>query len=168
MPCGLSPFPRMCVYPLHFDDLYANPHQVLKSRLQSAPEGTYAGFMDCARKTIAADGIGALWKGFGPAMSRAFPANAATFVRDFPCSIIASSFLPVISSGWKCHGNYWINGFRSVDVAIYRKLYSESEVSVDRSRGRSLPPMYAHGYNYACASRALSTSWPFKQIRRPS
>jgi solute carrier family 25 (mitochondrial carnitine/acylcarnitine transporter), member 20/29 len=37
--------------------------------------------MDCARKTIAADGVGALWKGFGPAMSRAFPANAATFVR---------------------------------------------------------------------------------------
>jgi hypothetical protein len=36
--------------------------------------------MDCARKTIAADGIGALWKGFGPAMARAFPANAATFV----------------------------------------------------------------------------------------
>jgi len=57
--------------------------QVLKSRLQSAPEGTYAGFMDCARKTIAADGVGALWKGFGPAMGRAFPANAATFVRDF-------------------------------------------------------------------------------------
>jgi len=36
--------------------------------------------MDCARKTIAVDGIGALWKGFGPAMARAFPANAATFV----------------------------------------------------------------------------------------
>ncbi|KAF7985326.1 hypothetical protein HWV62_6519 [Athelia sp. TMB] len=58
----------------------AIPPDVLKSRLQSAPEGTYAGFMDCARKTIAADGIGALWKGFGPAMSRAFPANAATFL----------------------------------------------------------------------------------------
>lgn len=37
--------------------------------------------MDCARKTIAADGVSALWKGFGPAMGRAFPANAATFVR---------------------------------------------------------------------------------------
>ena len=49
------------------------------------------------RKTIAADGVGALWKGFGPAMARvswrilltqfvltkpvqAFPANAATFL----------------------------------------------------------------------------------------
>lgn len=29
---------------------------------------------------MAADGVGALWKGFGPAMARAFPANAATFL----------------------------------------------------------------------------------------
>ncbi|KAI0936490.1 hypothetical protein AcW1_000716 [Taiwanofungus camphoratus] len=58
----------------------AIPPDVLKSRIQSAPTGTYSGFMDCARKTIAADGVGALWKGLGPAMARAFPANAATFV----------------------------------------------------------------------------------------
>lgn len=48
----------------------AIPPDVLKSRLQSAPTGTYSGFMDCARKTIAADGVSALWKGFGPAMAR--------------------------------------------------------------------------------------------------
>ncbi|KII93784.1 hypothetical protein PLICRDRAFT_101968 [Plicaturopsis crispa FD-325 SS-3] len=58
----------------------AIPPDVLKSRLQSAPEGTYSGLLDCARKTIAADGVAALWKGFGPAMGRAFPANAATFL----------------------------------------------------------------------------------------
>ncbi|KAF8213201.1 carnitine/acyl carnitine carrier [Mycena galopus ATCC 62051] len=58
----------------------AIPPDVLKSRLQSAPTGTYSGMMDCARKTIAQDGVKALWKGFGPAMSRAFPANAATFL----------------------------------------------------------------------------------------
>ncbi|KAL1409090.1 carnitine transporter [Vanrija albida] len=58
----------------------AIPPDTIKSRLQSAPTGTYSGFFDCARKLIAADGIGALWKGFGPAMARAFPANAATFV----------------------------------------------------------------------------------------
>ncbi|KZV93798.1 mitochondrial carrier [Exidia glandulosa HHB12029] len=58
----------------------AIPPDVVKSRLQSAPTGTYSGFMDCVRKTIAADGVGALWKGFGPAMARAFPANAATFL----------------------------------------------------------------------------------------
>jgi len=58
----------------------AIPPDTIKSRLQSAPQGTYTGFMDCARKTIAKDGVKALWKGFGPAMSRAFPANAATFL----------------------------------------------------------------------------------------
>ncbi|KIY70178.1 carnitine/acyl carnitine carrier [Cylindrobasidium torrendii FP15055 ss-10] len=57
----------------------AIPPDVLKSRIQSAPEGTYSGFLDCAKKTIAADGVKALWRGFGPAMARAFPANAATF-----------------------------------------------------------------------------------------
>ncbi|KAJ8083809.1 carnitine transporter [Marasmius tenuissimus] len=58
----------------------AIPPDVIKSRIQSAPTGTYSGFMDCARKTIAQDGMAALFKGFGPAMARAFPANAATFL----------------------------------------------------------------------------------------
>lgn len=58
----------------------AIPPDTIKSRLQSAPAGTYSGFLDCARKLIAADGVTALWKGFGPAMGRAFPANAATFL----------------------------------------------------------------------------------------
>jgi hypothetical protein len=52
--------------------------QTIKSRLQSAPSGTYSGFIDCASKTIKADGVRALWKGFGPAMTRAFPASACT------------------------------------------------------------------------------------------
>ncbi|KIJ68610.1 hypothetical protein HYDPIDRAFT_173291 [Hydnomerulius pinastri MD-312] len=58
----------------------AIPPDVLKSRLQSAPSGTYSGLFDCFRKTVAQDGVTALWKGFGPAMARAFPANAATFL----------------------------------------------------------------------------------------
>ncbi|KAF9056526.1 mitochondrial carrier domain-containing protein [Panaeolus papilionaceus] len=58
----------------------AIPPDVIKSRIQSAPTGTYSGMLDCVRKTIAADGVRALWKGFGPAMARAFPANAATFL----------------------------------------------------------------------------------------
>lgn len=53
--------------------------QVIKSRIQSAPTGTYSGFVDCIRKTIAADGITALWKGLGPAMAR---------VSDKPCSLV--------------------------------------------------------------------------------
>ncbi|KAM6498434.1 Mitochondrial carrier domain containing protein [Amanita muscaria] len=58
----------------------AIPPDVIKSRIQSAPTGTYTGFLDCVRKTVAVDGVTALWKGFGPAMARAFPANAATFL----------------------------------------------------------------------------------------
>lgn len=54
--------------PLHLRD--PSFEQVLKSRLQSAPTGTYNGLIDCARKTIAQDGVAALWKGFGPAMGR--------------------------------------------------------------------------------------------------
>ncbi|KAF8973549.1 carnitine/acyl carnitine carrier [Flammula alnicola] len=45
----------------------AIPPDVLKSRIQSAPTGTYSGLLDCARKTIAR-------------MAFAFPANAATFL----------------------------------------------------------------------------------------
>ena len=59
---------------------FAIPPDVVKSRYQGAPEGTYRGFLDCARRTVATDGVGALFKGFGPAMARAFPANAAVFV----------------------------------------------------------------------------------------
>ncbi|WVQ82902.1 hypothetical protein IAT38_005038 [Cryptococcus sp. DSM 104549] len=58
----------------------AIPPDTIKSRIQTAPQGTYSGFMDCARKLIAQDGVKALWKGFGPAMARAIPANAATFL----------------------------------------------------------------------------------------
>jgi hypothetical protein len=63
---SVSPNSRAFQYPRA--DLFVR--QVLKSRLQSAPTGTYSGIMDCARKTIAADGVKALWKGFGPAMAR--------------------------------------------------------------------------------------------------
>lgn len=48
----------------------AIPPDVVKSRLQGAPEGTYKGFIDCARQTVAKDGASALFKGFGPAMAR--------------------------------------------------------------------------------------------------
>jgi len=58
----------------------AIPPDVIKSRIQAAPTGTYSGMLDCMQKTIAQDGVRALWKGFGPAMTRAFPANAATFL----------------------------------------------------------------------------------------
>lgn len=55
---------------------------VVKSRYQGAPNGTYTGFLQCFRHTVATEGAAGLFKGAGPALLRAFPANAATFVSD--------------------------------------------------------------------------------------
>ncbi|RWS01841.1 hypothetical protein B4U79_02890, partial [Dinothrombium tinctorium] len=56
------------------------PPDVLKSRLQAAPEGTYPrGVRDVFKKMMKEEGIGALYKGATPVFIRAFPANAACF-----------------------------------------------------------------------------------------
>ncbi|XP_058968412.2 mitochondrial carnitine/acylcarnitine carrier protein-like [Pocillopora verrucosa] len=54
---------------------------VLKSRLQTAPEGTYPnGVRDVFRHMMREEGPGALFRGLTPVMLRAFPANAACFL----------------------------------------------------------------------------------------
>ncbi|KAI8907922.1 mitochondrial carrier domain-containing protein [Gorgonomyces haynaldii] len=58
----------------------AIPPDVIKSRIQAAPAGTYKGFLDAGAKIIAQEGIGGIFKGLGPALLRAFPANAAGFL----------------------------------------------------------------------------------------
>jgi len=58
----------------------AIPVDVVKSRLQAAPEGVYSGAMDVFMKLLRAEGVGALWKGAVPVLMRAFPANAACFL----------------------------------------------------------------------------------------
>jgi solute carrier family 25 (mitochondrial carnitine/acylcarnitine transporter), member 20/29 len=58
----------------------AIPPDVIKSKLQTAPAGTYTGTLDCLKQTLRTEGPKALFKGLGPAMLRAFPANAATFL----------------------------------------------------------------------------------------
>lgn len=58
----------------------ALPMDVVKSRYQGAPNGTYTGFLQCFRLTLAQEGAAGLFKGATPALLRAFPANAATFV----------------------------------------------------------------------------------------
>jgi len=56
------------------------PADVLKSRLQTAPEGKYPhGVRSVFREIIATEGWTALFRGFAPVMLRAFPANAACF-----------------------------------------------------------------------------------------
>ncbi|KAJ2376164.1 carnitine transporter, partial [Coemansia sp. RSA 2607] len=58
----------------------AIPPDVLKSRLQTAPEGRYAGVRQVFVEMMRTEGPGALFRGMGPAMLRAFPANAACFL----------------------------------------------------------------------------------------
>ncbi|XP_022125839.2 congested-like trachea protein [Pieris rapae] len=61
--------------------LVGMPADVLKSRLQTAPEGTYPnGMRDVFKQLIEKEGPTALYKGVAPVMIRAFPANAACFV----------------------------------------------------------------------------------------
>ncbi|XP_015931003.1 mitochondrial carnitine/acylcarnitine carrier protein [Parasteatoda tepidariorum] len=59
----------------------AIPADVLKSRLQTAPEGTYPnGIRDVFKHAMKEEGVRALYKGATPVMLRAFPANAACFM----------------------------------------------------------------------------------------
>uniref|UniRef100_A0A7S2UMC7 Mitochondrial carrier protein n=1 Tax=Attheya septentrionalis TaxID=420275 RepID=A0A7S2UMC7_9STRA len=58
----------------------AIPPDVLKSRLQTAPEGKYSGMMDVYRTLVKEEGHAALFSGIRPALIRAFPANAACFM----------------------------------------------------------------------------------------
>jgi solute carrier family 25 carnitine/acylcarnitine transporter 20/29 len=54
---------------------------VIKSRLQSSPAGTYpGGIRQVYSQLVAEGGHAALYKGFTPVMTRAFPANAAMFL----------------------------------------------------------------------------------------
>jgi solute carrier family 25 carnitine/acylcarnitine transporter 20/29 len=58
----------------------AIPADVLKSRLQTAPEGSYPnGVRDVFKQLIKEEGIKGLYKGATPVFLRAFPANAACF-----------------------------------------------------------------------------------------
>lgn len=72
--------------------IVAIPADVLKSRQQTAPPGTYSGFRDVLSKTLATDGISGLYKGATPVMLRAFPANAACFL-GYECAMKLLNYL---------------------------------------------------------------------------
>ncbi|XP_052169608.1 mitochondrial carnitine/acylcarnitine carrier-like protein isoform X1 [Oryza glaberrima] len=58
------------------------PTDVVKSVIQvdDYKKPRYSGSVDAFKKILAADGVKGLYKGFGPAMARSVPANAATFL----------------------------------------------------------------------------------------
>eukprot|EP00560_Eucampia_antarctica_P002663 CAMPEP_0197832720 /NCGR_PEP_ID=MMETSP1437-20131217/15797_1 /TAXON_ID=49252 ORGANISM="Eucampia antarctica, Strain CCMP1452" /NCGR_SAMPLE_ID=MMETSP1437 /ASSEMBLY_ACC=CAM_ASM_001096 /LENGTH=297 /DNA_ID=CAMNT_0043436251 /DNA_START=240 /DNA_END=1133 /DNA_ORIENTATION=- len=55
------------------------PADTLKSRFQTASPGQYTGILDVYQRLVKEEGHSALFRGFRPAMIRAFPANAACF-----------------------------------------------------------------------------------------
>lgn len=59
--------------------LVAIPADVLKSKQQTAPQGTYNGLIDVLNKTVKTEGMKGLYRGAAPTLLRAFPANAACF-----------------------------------------------------------------------------------------
>jgi len=56
------------------------PVDMVKSRMQTDFNKQYSGTLDCTRKIVAKEGVRGLYKGFGVALIRAFPANAACFL----------------------------------------------------------------------------------------
>jgi solute carrier family 25 carnitine/acylcarnitine transporter 20/29 len=58
----------------------AIPPDVIKSRWQTAAPGEYKNMMEVVTRLLRNEGPQALFKGLGPAMVRAFPANAACFL----------------------------------------------------------------------------------------
>lgn len=55
------------------------PIDVVKSRYQAAPDGAFGSAREVARRLAHLEGAGALLRGLGPVLVRAFPANAACF-----------------------------------------------------------------------------------------
>merc|ERR1712080_85591 len=63
-----------------FNWAVAIPMDVVKSRLQASPEGTYTGARDVLAQLLRKEGPLALYKGCVPVFLRAFPANAGCFL----------------------------------------------------------------------------------------
>eukprot|EP01065_Artemidia_motanka_P001618 TRINITY_DN1073_c4_g1_i1.p1 TRINITY_DN1073_c4_g1~~TRINITY_DN1073_c4_g1_i1.p1 ORF type:complete len:320 (+),score=136.75 TRINITY_DN1073_c4_g1_i1:81-962(+) len=59
--------------------IVAVPPDVIKSRIQTQPELYPGGIPQVVKELIQKDGVMGLYKGIGPALARAFPANAAAF-----------------------------------------------------------------------------------------
>ena len=58
---------------------FAIPLDAVKTRIQAARHGEATGFFSAAKSIMAESGMKGFYRGIGPALLRAFPANAATF-----------------------------------------------------------------------------------------
>ncbi|PXF47908.1 Mitochondrial carnitine/acylcarnitine carrier-like protein [Gracilariopsis chorda] len=58
------------------------PMDLCKTLIQTDSETNpkYRGFFDCVRKVVKSEGVRGLYKGIGPCLARAFPANAVTLL----------------------------------------------------------------------------------------
>jgi len=56
------------------------PMDCLKSRYQTAPDGTYKNVGEVYTQLVQEEGVGGLFAGMGPAMIRSMPANAVSFL----------------------------------------------------------------------------------------
>lgn len=58
------------------------PMDLIKTLIQTDSEKNpkYNGFVDCVRKVVKTEGVRGLYKGVGPCLARAFPANAVTLL----------------------------------------------------------------------------------------
>lgn len=59
--------------------LVGHPFDLTKTRLQTAPDGTYKGGLDVVKKTIAADGVKGMYRGMGPPLVGVTPIFAISF-----------------------------------------------------------------------------------------
>ena len=81
--CGLSGVPLQFVASLISATAAVSlscPADVVKSRMQMSKPGAYSGVVDCVRRTVRHEGVGALWKGFGPGVTKVAPHTVISFI----------------------------------------------------------------------------------------
>ena len=68
------------------------PMDCLKSRYQTAPDGTYTNIAQVYNHLVEEEGIGGMFRGIGPAMMRSAPANALSFLGAEMTKVAISKF----------------------------------------------------------------------------
>lgn len=102
------------------------PPDVLKSRFQTAPEGTYSGIVDVYRTLIREEGAGALFAGFRPAMVRRNEKEAQQIVK---CNKVFFfffiNFFKIILYhflAWRVSNNFFrVSSFSSFDSTLFNR-----------------------------------------------